>query len=78
LYKIRSKITGWFSSGGVTPQFTKNGKMFPNMRAVNLHYNVVNTSGGRHSVNKELIKSTYMNCELVEYEITEVATHVIE
>lgn len=77
MFKIRSKLTGFYSLGGASPQFSKNGKAFPDMRAVKLHYNVVTTSGGRHQPRPDMLNNVYHACELVEFEVTEVSIHEI-
>lgn len=72
MYKIRNTITGKYSTGGKNPSFTKNGKMFVNMGAVNCHFNVVATWGGEHSPDYDLVNEAYENCVIVEYEVREI------
>ena len=59
-YKIRRKSDGYFSSGGQTPHWAKDGgKVWGSLRNLELH------------LLQFKFKSPYDNCEVVEYQTTE-------
>ncbi|MFA5152342.1 MAG: hypothetical protein WC554_07285 [Clostridia bacterium] len=68
MYKIQQKETGLFSSGGDTPQFTKNGKIWGMRSHVVLH--LMNLYRG--------LNYRCSNCEVVEYEMVEKSRMPIE
>ena len=41
MYKIRRKSDGKFSSGGLTPRFTKKGKVWTELRYLKAHLNML-------------------------------------
>ena len=41
MYKIRRKSDGKFSSGGLTPRFTKKGKVWTELRYLKAHLNMI-------------------------------------
>ena len=61
-YKIRRKSDGLFSAGGMTPHFSKKGKLWKQQGHLTNHLN---------QVSKPL--QTYAGCEIVTYELTESA-----
>jgi hypothetical protein len=68
MYKIQQRETGLFSSGGDTPQFTKNGKIWRMRGHVVLH--LMNLYRGLHH--------RCSNCDVVEYEMIEKSRTPIE
>jgi hypothetical protein len=63
LYKIRHKTTGLFSSGGAHPRWTKKGKAWTNIGHIKTHF---------QGVPDHILRSTYKDAEIVEYEVTEL------
>ena len=68
VYKIRDKETGLFSTGGLSPTWSRTGKVWQRIGHVRSHINQL--------VNEKTIPSAYKNAEIVEAEITEILTHV--
>ncbi|MNK33301.1 hypothetical protein D3C87_517810 [compost metagenome] len=65
VHMIRQKKTGLFSNGGSSPYFTNRGKMWTHAGALNSHLSLLNESR---------IKSAYKDCEIVSFELTQLAT----
>lgn len=64
IYKIRNKKSGLFSKGGLSPSFSKKGKIWNGIGPLKLHFN-------------QFIGSTYYeDCEVVEYELVEAEVAV--
>lgn len=69
IYRIRNKTTGKFSSGGRSPKWTKNGKVWFEIKHVKSHLSVVH---------KNIIDDYISNGELVaEYFVPDI-TMVVE
>lgn len=73
VYKIRRKADGMFSTGGVFPDWNKNGKTWNTIGHIKNHLNMFN-----HVYSYENGKSCYIDitakhysgCEIVEYELS--------
>lgn len=63
IYKVRSKKTGLYSKGGMTPTFSKIGKIWKNIGHLRNHFNVLDAYG-RNLYRKHEV-------EIVELEIVE-------
>jgi len=61
IFKIKNTKTGLFSSGGMDPRFTKEGKTWTSRRALSLHLNLLHRK-----------KDVYADCEVVICEVVEV------
>jgi hypothetical protein len=75
LYKIRNKETGLFSTGGISPNWTKLGKTWNSIGTFKSHLTLV---GDRYNCiynNKlkglSIDTDIYKNCEVVEVEFKE-------
>lgn len=68
VFKIRDKKTGLFSTGGMRPKFTKQGKVWQKLGYVHSHIQQLKDEYTPADV--------YKNAEVVEAEITESLTHV--
>ena len=64
IYKIQSKQTGLYSTGGVSPSFSKTGKVWKNIGHLRNHINVLDPHGKR--------KYREHQVEIVELQLTEV------
>lgn len=64
LYRIRRKEDGLFSTGGGNVYFTKQGKLWTNIGHIKSHLRAGMKNGKPMSV--------YKDCEIVEYELTEL------
>jgi hypothetical protein len=61
IYRIRDKSTGKFSSGGRTPRWTKNGKVWFELGHVKLHLNQVHKfSKDYYLENSELVAEYFV------------------
>lgn len=70
VYKIRSKKTGEFSTGGTYPSFDKNGKVWKKFNHVSSHLS-----------QQEILSSNLYkehDAEIVEYELRECAAMTVE
>lgn len=63
VHKIRQISTGYYSTGGSTPSFTKMGKMWLTTASLNLHLAQFKPAG---------LRKAYKDCQLVTYELTEL------
>lgn len=62
LYKIQDIVTGEFSTGGLNPRWRKvGGKIWKSERDIKSHLRLIEQRLG-----------VYDNCEIVEYELTEI------
>lgn len=68
LFKIRHRQTGLFSTGGSSPRWEENGKLWKKKGFVTNHLS--NAIGYKHA------KGFYANAEIVEYEYNPVAIAV--
>lgn len=73
VYRIQ-RDDGLFSTGGVHPIFTKEGKYWRTKAHIKAHFNIMTN---RYS-KKFTIKDFYENCTIVEYELTETTRINIE
>ncbi len=64
LYKIRRKSDGLFSCGTTNPRFSKHGKLYKRQH--------LSTHLAQFS--QKSLSQYYGNCEIVEYEVTELET----
>lgn len=60
VYKIRNKLTGRFSTGGLYPKWTKTGKSWRTKTNLSRHLTLLGEKGVWH---------LYKNCEILEYEV---------
>lgn len=58
IFKIRRLPDGFYSTGGITPKFSKNGKQWTSKGSLKNHLNIVDLS-------------YYKNCELVRFDLEE-------
>lgn len=65
VYKIRRKCDGMFSMGGMTPHFSKTGKIWKQKGHLTNHLNQVDFNYMTQTNN------SYEDCEIVLYEIVE-------
>lgn len=65
-FKIRRRKDGLFSSGGSRPSFSTKGKLWGVRGHLTNHLNIMSNCGR--------LLSAYHDCEIVEYEMTEVGT----
>lgn len=63
VYKIRRKSDRKFSSGGINPKWTKNGKIWA-LPFLKNHLHLINDYVIHYKY-----KNPYENCEIVEYEL---------
>lgn len=79
IYKIRRRSDGLFSTGGSTPYFNKNGKIWKQKGHLTSHINQLQHGSGVTSYNYSHPHQThvYEDCEIVTYRIaeTEVGTN---
>lgn len=89
IYRIRRKSDGLFSTGGMSPRFTKKGKIWQGLGPLKNHLNLLldqrKTSlrhkrdekspyhSGYRDYNEKFI---YEECELIEYLLEEKETQV--
>ena len=72
VFKIRSKKTGLFSLGTMRPKWSKHGKVWTSMSAINKHLNIYNTGGGGYlSGNKLSTEYADNEAEIVGFELIE-------
>ncbi len=76
VYKIRRLSDGLYSKGGTTPHFSKKGKVWTSLGALNGHLTLV-ADGGRYipesqreAVRKTKLQQTYGGCEIVTYVVS--------
>lgn len=76
IYKIRRTTDGFYSAGGSSPTFTKKGKIWKTLSAVNLHiHSALGHGYDRYNMFQyPNLKQLYKDCELVEYQIIESGT----
>lgn len=60
VYKIRNKLTGRFSTGGLYPKWRKTGKVWNSKSNLARHLTLFGEGG---------VWSFYKNCEILEYEV---------
>lgn len=65
-YKIRNKDSGLFSTGGTRPRWKKIGKIWKRKQDLTSHFNMLPTYTG-----------PYINCEVVEYTVSETGIQSI-
>ena len=62
LYKIQNEFSRKFSSGGLNPHFSNNGKLWKSEKDLKAHIRLL----------KDRF-DPYENCEIIEYEMVEKA-----
>lgn len=67
-YKIRRKVDSRFSSGGLTPSFTKRGKAWTSLQALKGHLALLAEYSHYHPDYKAPSK-IYADCEIVVLEV---------
>lgn len=75
VYKIRNKITGLFSSGGLSPTFNKMGKVWNGIGPLKNHLHQFDheyhwrtkEDGGSYYTDET--KIIYKDCEIIEYDL---------
>jgi hypothetical protein len=78
VYKIRSKKTGLFSTGGSSPRWSKKGKIWAGSGPLNNHLNVIKEYGGYGKIVYDREEAELVEYELIEQEIssTALAEHI--
>lgn len=76
VYKIRNKKTGLYSTGGMTPAFTKSGKTWSELAHLKNHLNQGIITTWKWGDNNEYVKlsldfNQYKDCEIVIYKIAQ-------
>ena len=62
IYKVRNKVTGKFSTGGISPSFTNKGKSWSSIGPLKTHLRQISS------------RNYFNDCEVVEYQMVENAT----
>ena len=75
LYKIRSKKTGLFSTGGVWPKWSKLGKIWTVRGHISSHFTALSPNGRREYLNND---AEIVEVELVVKSVTPVADFIAE
>lgn len=90
IYKLRNKITGEFSTGGLSPVFNKKGKTWTNLGHVKNHINLIldeiKAIAGRCSWHSPTYVSSTVkfyedylsSIEIVEFAVSETETRVVQ
>lgn len=84
IYKIRRKSDGLFSTGGLTPRFTKTGKTWNQIGHLKSHFTLLNEDRDYIIKHNEMFRSArripdgaleiYEGCEIVEIETETIST----
>jgi len=81
VYKIRRKVDGKYSTGGTTPQFSKNGKVWRTLGQLKSHLTLVKDSQRYPRTEAQRtarLRQFYAGCEVVVFQITETCTSINE
>lgn len=71
VWKIKQLSTGLFSNGGITPSFTKEGKVWTSKRDLSNHLAQFLTDDGRFVVSGVIDYPHSPDLMIVEYDLTE-------
>jgi hypothetical protein len=67
MYKIRRKSDGKFSTGGLTPRFTKKGKVWTEVQYLKSHLNMLKKWREVYRSRYEDEPFPYIDCEIVGF-----------
>jgi len=59
MFKIKDITTGKYSAGGSNPKWSKNGKVWNSLHALNLHLNMIADNKNMHNVYENAIVEYY-------------------
>lgn len=65
IYKIRHTDSGFYSTGGTTPKWNKNGKTWNNIGHLKSHLRTYISANTNKKVSKELIQEMFRGWQIV-------------